>query len=460
MTAELYLPPEYKEQMTSLLHDKADAFFDSYTQKSTVGIRLNPSKVKKEELPFSLTNVPWAKNGYYVNEDAPLSRHPFYFAGCYYIQEPSAMLPAECLQVSPGEIVLDLCAAPGGKSTQLAEKLLGQGLLIANDVSASRANALLKNLTVWGAANSCISAQKSEDLLLKCGCSFDKILVDAPCSGEGMFRKDPSMIETWRKKSPADYITLQKKILSDAVKMLKPGGILAYSTCTFSLEENEEVVSAALDNFPELHLISPKTYEGFSPGIGKPPLDECIRLYPHLVKGEGHFVALMEKSKDADPKKARITPLETPDNITEKMPPEVSSFMSRLPKKFLNSYRYKKIKDQCLLVPPYIIPNLRYLRTGLLIGRLKSGRFEPSQDLAMMLSADDFDAVLDLDLKDPRVIRYLKGETIPLTQKEQSTLQASEEGWVLVCNCSHALGWGKVSGYNLKNKLYPGWRIR
>ncbi len=462
MTGSDRLPAAFRDQMAEQLGEEADAFLGSFSLKSSSGIRLNTAKLSKEELPFPMRRVPWCKNGYYIDGDAALSAHPYYYAGCYYIQEPSAMLPAVQLCVKPGELVLDLCAAPGGKATELALQLKGKGLLIANDVSAARAKALLKNLTLWGAPNSCITVETPQRLLEKCGCCFDKILVDAPCSGEGMFRRDPSVISAWEKRGPSFYAPLQRQILSLAVQMLKPGGRLLYSTCTFSQRENEAVVSAVLQDFPELRLIRPERRDGCVPGIGGEPLDCCLRLYPHRAEGEGHFLALMEKSFDsAFGGRGRSSFAFTEERRSQEQIPEaVSSFLARLPETFLEQYRFAQIREQCLLLPPYQLPRLRYLRTGVRIGVLKSGRFEPSQDLAMLLTAKEFDAVLDLAASDPRTLRYLKGETLLLEEKEQKQLEPSENGWVLVCTDGHALGWGKLSNGKLKNKLYPGWRYQ
>lgn len=455
------LPQEFLERMREQLGSEFGAFLACYEEEGYAGLRVNTSKISVEEFlsltDFELIPVPWTTNGFYYRKDEPVTKHPHYYAGLYYIQEPSAMLPAARLPVRPGDRVLDLCAAPGGKATELSSRLMGKGLLVANDASPSRAKALLKNLAVWGSANCCITGETPQKLLELFGCYFDRILVDAPCSGEGMFRKDRGLIDAWELRGPREYAALQKEILSCAVQMLKPGGILAYSTCTFSEEEDEDVIGEILDRFPELNLVQPDMPEGFS--HGKMPYEKCVRLWPHKVKGEGHFLALLHKAEGVQ------EPLEAVDGeqakrVTasqKKMPEEVRSFLELIPEAVWQNCYYEQIGEQCLLIPPYSLPKkLRYLRTGILAGTVKRGRFEPSQALAMLLAADTFPCSLNLPSGDIRVMRYLKGETIELTDAEAR----GKKGWVLVCVDGFGLGWGKYANGNIKNKYYPGWRLQ
>ncbi|MCD8398331.1 MAG: RsmB/NOP family class I SAM-dependent RNA methyltransferase [Lachnospiraceae bacterium] len=460
MSVRERLPEEFVARMRGQLGEEAEAFLSSCEREAYSGIRVNTGKISAvdaaEKLPFVLRPILWTENGFYV-ENAPVSRHPWYFAGLYYIQEPSAMLPASLLPIAPGDRVLDLCAAPGGKATELASRLEGSGLLVANDVSASRAKALVKNLAVWGAANVCVTAETPERLFKAFGCFFDKILVDAPCSGEGMFRKDSSLIASWMEKGPEEYAPLQKEILSWAVRMLKPGGMLLYSTCTFSEEEDEAVVADALERFPELTLVPAKRIEGAAPGRG---LENCVRLYPHRVEGEGHFAALLRKRPKEENDCTETMRNNLRNGKMERFPGEVRDFFARISctEAWLEEFRYEQIGEQCLLVPPFDLPkSIRYLRTGVRVGTLKRGRFEPSQELAMLLDSSCFDVVLDLETEDERVLRYLKGETIALETAETDRLA---EGWVLVCVDGHALGWGKYGNGSLKNKYYPGWRLQ
>lgn len=457
------LPQEFAERMRIQLGDEFDDFLKCYESEGYAGLRVNTQKISTEKFlektPFELIPVPWTANGFYYRKEDAVTRHPHYFAGLYYVQEPSAMLPASRLPVTPGNVVLDLCAAPGGKATELSSRLAGEGLLIANDVSPSRAKALFKNLAVWGSSNCCITGETPRRLLEVFGCVFDRILVDAPCSGEGMFRKDSGLIDSWVERGPEYYSGLQKEILHCAVQMLRPDGMLLYSTCTFAEEEDEEVIAWILEQYPELELIQPVSHAGFV--NGKHPYEACIRIWPHKVKGEGHFLALLHKKTEASSDAGgqellRYTEKEIRDSH-KKMPEEVRGFLAQLPEHFWKNSFYEQIDEQCLLLPPYRLPKrLRYLRTGVQAGTCKRGRFEPSQQLAMLLDSGDFPRVLNLSSDDPRVIRYLKGETVALTEEEEDGLK----DWVLICTDGFALGWGKYAGGSIKNKYYPGWRLQ
>ncbi|MCC8104609.1 MAG: RsmB/NOP family class I SAM-dependent RNA methyltransferase [Clostridiales bacterium] len=326
------LPQEFLARMEALLGDGYPAFLQSYEEPRRYGLRVNTLKISVDEFqrmaPFHLTPIPWIDNGFFYEKEDAVSRHPFYYAGLYYLQEPSAMTPAQLLPVSPGERVLDLCAAPGGKATALAAKLQGQGLLVANDISAARAKALLKNLELFGVTNALVTNTTPNVLSAHFPESFDKILVDAPCSGEGMFRKDAASAAAWSLKKVNDCARTQKEIVSYAVSMLRPGGMMLYSTCTFSPEEDEQVIAYLLENHPEMELVEIPMAEGFVHGLGDvlsgdwqrrvhraaenqtpehsleknssgrncvPELSRCVRIFPHKMPGEGHFMALLQK---------------------------------------------------------------------------------------------------------------------------------------------------------------------
>lgn len=460
------LPQSFTDRMKRQLgQEEYELFMKEYQLEGIRGLRVNTEKISAADfsvrVPFSLSPVPWTENGfYYENEDA-VTRHPFYYAGLYYVQEPSAMLPASRLPIEPGDRVLDLCAAPGGKATELASRLRGQGLLVANDISATRAKSLLKNLSVWGASNCCVTGETPEKLLQSFGCSFDKILVDAPCSGEGMFRRDSSLIRSWQERGPEEYAPLQKQILDCAVQMLRPGGYLLYSTCTFSQEEDEQVVADILERYPSMELteIVPY-YEGFA--AGSPPAEKSVHVWPHRMKGEGHYLALLhksgadERSGGRDVQMCRLSVQEL-EKSWRKAPKEALDFLKRVPRRIWEGRQYLQKGEQCYLLPPYRLPgHLRYLGTGLWIGTCKKGRFEPSQPLAMVLDRTSFDAAADFPASDIRVIRYLKGETVELEEREQKL----PDGWVLVCADGFALGWGKYSRGTIKNKYCPGWRMQ
>ncbi|MCD8105529.1 MAG: RsmB/NOP family class I SAM-dependent RNA methyltransferase [Lachnospiraceae bacterium] len=475
------LPRDFVARMNGQLKEEAEAFWDAFEEAPHFGIRVNTGKLSAREaagkLPFPLRPIPWTENGFYLEQDVPVARHPYYFAGLYYIQEPSAMLPAALLPVRPDDRVLDLCAAPGGKATELASRLTGGGLLVANDVSAGRAGALLKNLTLWGAPNICITVETPQRLLESFGCYFDKILVDAPCSGEGMFRKDGSLISAWKKKGSSGYTPLQKEILSAAVRMLKPGGMLLYSTCTFSPEEDEDVVYDALRRNPELELLPVPMMDGFCGGIASTDrfgsyaeaLTRCVRIYPHRVDGEGHFLALLQKKGQSSRGNTYYAESAAHTGTIPKSVPDLLSVFSCRKSQTaarIKGWRWKQFGEKWLLVPPQPLPSsLRYLRTGLLAGTLKNGRFEPSQALAMLPDAPLFFRFLDLSAEDERIIRYLKGESLELTEAECSGPGLAEADgclpdWVLLCVDGYGLGWCRLSGGRLKNKYYPGWRMQ
>ena len=301
MTDVKQLPEAFLKEMEQLLGDEYEAYIKSYEEAWKPGLRVNTLKIMPEEFKnlshLELTPVDWTEKGFYYEDTERPARHPFYYAGLYYLQEPSAMAPAAVLPVEPGDKVLDVCAAPGGKSTELAAKLQGKGMLVSNDISYSRARALLKNLELAGAENISVLSEEPGKLAAVWPEFFDKILVDAPCSGEGMFRREEDMVKDWVSRGPSYYSSIQREILEQAVAMLKPGGMMLYSTCTFSKKEDEENVSFILENHPDMELvpIDKERFKGLSDGFG---YKETGRLFPHRIQGEGHFLALFHKKED------------------------------------------------------------------------------------------------------------------------------------------------------------------
>lgn len=439
------LPDEYLENMKTLLRDEYQDYLDCFSHASYSGLRVNTSKVSVDAFktisPFEIEQVPWCNNGFYHNEEKA-ALHPYYYAGLYYLQEPSAMAPGSILDVQEDDYVLDLCSAPGGKATQLACKLNNTGILVSNDISASRQNATLRNLERFGITNSFVVSDDPEHLAEKWPASFNKVLVDAPCSGEGMFRKDPSLIKAWLERGNEYYANLQKRIMDSGVRMLKPGGRLLYSTCTFSPLEDEEVVRHVLDNNPDFTLL-PVRHPGFEPGIIE-GLENCARLYPHKLKGEGHFLALFQKAGTKDKNIKKKNPFICDNNA-------VNEFMKNISKEF-SGYETRIIKDRVLFVPETSLSfdSVRVLRSGLLAGTIRKDVFEPSQQLAMALKKDEFSQVIDLKSDDILTDKYLKGETIRVS--------SSLKGWVLVTCDGYPLGFGKISNGVIKNKIDPGWR--
>ncbi len=475
----MWLPDAFTAEMRIILKEEYEDWLESFQEESFHGLRVNTSKIGAEEFerisPFPLERVLWTENGFYLEPGIRASRHPYYAAGLYYLQEPSAMAPAAFLPVEEGDRVLDLCAAPGGKATELAARLKGTGLLVANDVSNSRAKALLKNLELFGCSNILVTSETPERLLLYFEGFFDKILVDAPCSGEGMFRKDPAVIKDWEQRGPSYYSPIQREILIQASRLLRPGGKLLYSTCTFSPMENEGVVAELLKEDVSFHVLPLPAFKGFCPGRPdlmerdreerglflsaeqRKELENCVRLYPHRIKGEGHFLALLEKGgrpeafafRDNGPGKARDKPVVCPEWE------EIQALLEiPIEKKSLRLYD-KKLYSLPEALWEKNLRGLRFLRTGLYLGEWGKHRFTPSQALAMTLRKEQCSRIVDLSAEDERVIRYLKGETL---EAEDLPEDPGASGWRLVCAEGFPLGWARLVDGRLRNKYYAGWR--
>lgn len=462
------IPAAFLTRMESMLGPECRDFFASYDKPRRNGLRVNTLKIPPADLkrlaPFSLTPVPWAENGFFYPPDERPAQNPLYRLGLYYLQEPSAMAPASLLPIQPGDKVLDLCAAPGGKSTELGARLKGRGLLAANDISAPRCKALLRNLELFGISNSFVTNESPQRLARQFPQFFDKILVDAPCSGEGMFRKEPAAIKTWSPEKSLSCAKLQREILPCAVHMLAPGGLLMYSTCTFAPEENEGSVSYVLENYPEMDLAHLPCVPEFSPGNPlwgnkDPRLSRCLRLWPHRCPGEGHFLALFRKAghRIEKPEEARSH---------QKKSEKISRDQRLLLEKFLQplspvlpahfSWEQMEIRADKAYLPAQGLPltkGLRFLRNGLFLGEMKKNRFEPSQPLALALTGPP-PARLDLCASDARISSYLHGESIPAAPGECTV----PSGWAALCVDGFPLGWGKLSGGVFKNKYPGGWR--
>ena len=467
------LPQSFLDSMKEILGEDYEAFLAGFDGQRQYGLRVNTLKMNLEEFeriaPFHLKKVPWISNGYfYEAEDAP-AKHPFYSAGLYYLQEPSAMTPASRLKVQPGERVLDLCAAPGGKATELGAALQGEGLLVANDINTARARALLRNLELFGISNSFVTNEPPHVLAERFPEFFHKIMVDAPCSGEGMFRKNPAVVDSWQEKGPEYFSKLQREIIVQAADMLLPGGMMFYSTCTFSPLENEKTITHLLKERPDMEVIPMEDYEGFAEGLTSyrgEVFDEscklCRRIWPHKMSGEGHFMALLHK-KNGTQQQVQQTVSQSSiwwekcKGLNKEQKAAAEDFFSHVN----IAYDGKRIDVRgdnlyYLPAPKYDGRGLHFLRNGLFMGEFKKKRFEPSQPFALALHAQDFDQVLDFPADDERLLRYLRGETLDV-----SDLIAGEKkrkGWQLVMVAGHPLGFGKLVNNNLKNKYPAGWR--
>lgn len=456
------LPKTFEDKMKELLKEEFPEYIACYDEPRYYGLRVNTGKISVEEFkkicPFEVRPVPWIENGfYYDGETVTPSKHPYYFAGLYYLQEPSAMTPADRLPIEPYDKVLDVCAAPGGKATELGAKLGGTGVLAANDLSNSRAKGLLKNMEVFGIGNVLVLSEEPGKLKNYFPEYFDKILIDAPCSGEGMFRKDKKMVRAWEEHGPDFFCNIQKSIILQAARMLRPGGMMLYSTCTFDPRENEQVIEYLLKEAPEFSVVPMKGYEGFRRGMPeftesrREELADTVRIFPHKMKGEGHYLALLKKDGPVAKEAPRAG-----KKGRHRLPEDLERFLSEVSWEF-DSTRIEIHGERVYYMPEEIpdVKGLRFLRTGLLLGELKKNRFEPSQAFAMCLKKTEYKKTLDFPADDERVTRYLKGETLDA----DDLVEKKEKGWYLVCVDSYPLGWGKLSNGTLKNKYLPGWRL-
>ncbi len=442
----------FVNNIKKLLGDEFDEYINSFSIKHYKGIRANTLKINKNELKKLLNetyeDIKWCEDAFYYEDDFRPAKLPFYNAGLYYIQEPSAMLPVEVLDIQKGDFVLDMCGAPGGKSTQILSKMRGNGLLVSNDYSASRSKIMAKNIELMGATNFIVLAEEQAKLKKRFTNFFDKILIDAPCSGEGMFRKDSNLAKNWSEDDVYKYSSIQKDLLDNAKDMVKTGGQIVYSTCTLNTEENEEVILDFINKNPQFILEKIHYDElGVSSGLGRiidDELNKTARVFPHRSKGEGHFVAKLKKITD--------TALENETNTNCKnVKIKGLEFFNEFVKNNLNiellreDYLLKLHGTSLFLVHNnvYDMKNIRVIRSGFYLGELKKNRFEPSQSLALSLSMEDFKNVLNLKRDDILVSKYLKGETLQCD---------CNDGWILICIEGYPLGFGKSNKGKIKNK--------
>lgn len=458
------IPEAFETRMRGLLGEEYDAFRTSLEQEKYQALRLNPAKADagqwREQTGWELSAVPWCPEGfYYDGETLHPGKHPHHNAGVYYIQEPSAMLPAECLHAQPGERILDLCAAPGGKSTQIAVAMEGRGLLISNEIHPARAKILSENMERMGISNALVTNETPERLAERFPSFFDRIMVDAPCSGEGMFRKNEAAAEEWSEENVSLCAARQDGILSCAARMLAPGGRMVYSTCTFAPEENEGSVSRFLSAHPEFSLIPIPKCAGMEPGreewVTQPArgLERTVRLFPHKIRGEGHFAAIMQKEGAAagNPTFSALTGSAAGGILSEREVPEYLEFVSQTLHASCNKLQGNLVRfaDQLYLLPEGApdIKGLKVLRPGLHLGTMKKGRFEPAHALALYLGGADVQRRAELSVQEAGA--YLRGETFPWE---------GDKGWYLICVDGYSLGWGKLAGGIMKNHYPKGLR--
>lgn len=464
----IQLPEAFTEKMKGLLDQEYEAFLESYEMDRAQGLRVNPLKADPESFkrnsPFHLNPIPWAREGfYYEPEDRP-GKHPYHEAGVYYIQEPSAMAVAELLDPRPGERILDLCAAPGGKTTHIGGRMMGKGFLLSNEIHPLRAKILSQNVERTGIANAVVSNEDSGTLSRRFPEFFDRIVVDAPCSGEGMFRKDEKARTEWGPDQVALCAVRQKEILSNAGAMLKPGGRLLYSTCTFSPEENEQVIESFLGSCPDFSIEQAEHREGLSFGqpqwslTGLSKLSGTFRIWPHKSQGEGHFLAVLKKKGGYNLKNKENGPDHSIDKPVRVLLEEALREILKEPEPFLTRKEYLLFGDQLYLIPPEMVDlkGLKILRPGLHIGTLKKKRLEPSHALALSLKKDQVKQWVDFSGDGEEIFKYLRGEALPVCGDFQSCLE--KKGWVLVNVDGYSLGFAKLAGGILKNHYPKGLR--
>lgn len=473
------LPKDFKNRMKKLLGTEYQAFYNSYQKEAVHGLRLNLLKGTKEEFlkqnPFSLTPVLWEQNGFsYLSEEHP-GKHPYHEAGVYYIQEPSAMSVAVLADPKPGERILDLCAAPGGKTTHLASLMKGQGLLVANEIHPARAKILSQNVERMGIRNAVVTNEEPTSLEAYFPEFFDRIVVDAPCSGEGMFRKEDIACLEWSLQNVLLCAARQRKILESAAKMLKPGGRLIYSTCTFAPEEDEGTMVQFLETHPEFTIDSEMDFEkyrqmGFSQGepewidSTREDVKKTFRLFPHKINGEGHYIAVLCKKGE---KTGNVESCRAIKQKEKNLLADWEEFQKEMGFSLEHGV-YQFFGKELYLVPEEMVAmkGLRVLRAGLHLGTLKKNRFEPSHALALALSPADTPNVISFRKDSKEIVSYLKGEVLKgeilkgdILKGEMLSLDGQvAKGWNLVCVDGYSIGWGKVSQAGMKNHYPKGLR--
>ena len=455
------LPQAFLDRMEQMLGGEYPASLQSYEKERYQALRVNPLKADRDVFeaaaPFTLRPVAWEPNGFYYGKEAAPGKHPYHAAGVYYIQEPSAMAPAAYLDAQPGEKILDLCAAPGGKSTQIAAAMRGEGLLISNEIHPARAKILSENIERMGIRNAMVTNESPQSLAKVFEAYFDRIMVDAPCSGEGMFRKNADACDEWSPENVVLCAERQAEILECAASMLRPGGRMVYSTCTFAPEENEGTISQFLAKRPEFEIADVMHYPQMSSGLAawtsdpQPGLERTIRLFPHRVDGEGHYLAVLTKAGSVSENYEGYCARGMEKGIPERDAKEYLDFAKET---LRNKPEGNLIRfGEQLYLAPENMPStkgLKVLRPGLHLGTMKKNRFEPSHALALALRSEDVLHSYDMAGDSQDVRMYLNGQT----------LQADgEKGWYLMTVDGYSIGWGKLAGGMIKNHYPKGLRI-
>ena len=427
------LPEAFLNRIRTQLGEEYEAFLQSMDRPRAVALRFNPLKGQRPVLPFAGESVPWEEEGVYYDPTARPGLHPYHEAGVYYLQEASAMSAVSLLDPQPGERVCDLCAAPGGKTTQIAGRMKGRGFLLCNEYSPKRAKILSQNIERMGVANALVANETVEHLAQKLPSFFDRVLIDAPCSGEGMFRKEEAAVTDWSQETVEMCARRQADILDAGAQLLRCGGRLVYSTCTFAPEENEMAIEAFLQRHPDFELEDVQAPWFAQVGVGQ------FRLWPHKLLGEGHFAAVLRK-------RGEQTPSGEPGSA-EKLPKQWQEFAKAMQ---IDLPEGKAVSfGPTLYWAPTQMPDLkglRVLRPGLELGEMKKDRFEPAHALALWLK--DCKNSISFPADSVQIRAYMHGDVVA----------AQTRGWCVVQVDGYSIGWGKGDGAMLKNHYPKGLR--
>jgi NOL1/NOP2/sun family putative RNA methylase len=469
--------------MENLLGSEAEALLGALQQEAVTGLRVNTLKVSPADLtnlwstelnpePRTLHPVPWCPSGFTLSGKIKAGKHPYHAAGLYYMQEPSAMAVAEALAPQKDELILDLAAAPGGKTTHIAALTGNKSIVVANEIHQGRTKALSENLERVGATQSVVTNEEVSNLVRQWGAIFDRVLLDAPCSGEGMFRKSAEALEMWSEETVLGCAKRQTSLLSEAAKLVKAGGHLVYSTCTFAPEENEYVIAKFLKEHPEFELRAlelPGTAHGRPEWLPEDlytlELSKTLRLFPHQLSGEGHFVARLQKTSGL----LKTSGLQKTSGETATINEAIFHPVSKEVKiKWLEvcqaTFREQPFADkqltmfgEKLFAVPERVPHLRglkALRTGVYLGSFQGNgqkaRFEPSHSLALAVTKNEIGESFDLSPNDEQLLRYLQGHELE---------HFGEDGWLLITVSGFPLGWGRRSKNIIKNAYPKGLRV-
>jgi 16S rRNA C967 or C1407 C5-methylase (RsmB/RsmF family)/NOL1/NOP2/fmu family ribosome biogenesis protein len=464
------LPGAFQARMRELLGDEADAFLDSLGRPAERAVRANPGKLDPAGLPGLLgigpDPVPWCREGFFLPEGVRVGDTVAHAAGLVYVQEPSAMAVGEALDVRPGQRVLDLAAAPGGKTTLAAGRLGDRGVVVANELQRSRVQALADNLDRWGSWRTAIASETVARLAERLPGEFDRVLLDAPCSGEGLFRRNPAAAAQWRPGHVRGSAERQRGLLADAARLVGPGGVLVYSTCTFAPEENEQQVAGFLAAHPGWEVGDIPWHEGFAPGRpdwapgGPPDLARTVRLWPHQARGEGHFIAkLVRPGTRSNAAHRHQAPRRGSVAERGRGGARPSTGAARAVLDRWQGFAAEALSEEVAGVAAvgervYGVPDpdlagagVRMVRPGLLLGRERPGRFEPAHALAMAIDPALARRVRAVD--DREAAAWLRGETLE---------DGGPGGWTLVVWDRWPLGWGRGAGGTLKNHYPKGLR--